>query len=141
VDLEKIKVKEIAGELEAGLTCYINKESKEVLSVYENDDDFFIQEGDDEDKLNRVLKNRDNYICLEGMTSQEEFFLMQSFTGSLKEENLIVKLTEALANRKPFVMFKDIVDQSAEIKSKWTDFKLNAFVDLVNQQLLELNEE
>ena len=141
MDLEKSKVEEIAGELEAGLTCYINKETEEILSVYENDDDFFIQEGDDEDKLNRVLEKPDLYIRLEGMTSQEEFFLMQSFVGSLTDETLIEKLTSAMANRKPFVMFKDIVDESVELKTKWTDFKLNAFVDLVNQQLLDLNEE
>lgn len=138
MNLERTKVEEIAGELEAGLTCYISKSTEEILSVYENDDDFYIREGDDEDKLTQILENPDDYIKVEGLTSQEEFFLMQNFVANLKDESRKNCLNEALANRKPFAKFKDIIDESVPLKKEWTDYKLLAFVDLVNQQLLEL---
>lgn len=141
MELKIKKVEEIAGELEAGLTCYVNKSTEEVLSVYENDDDFYIEEGADEDKLSEVLENPDNYLKVEGMSSQEEFFLMQNFVEELDNSNLKSDLTVALSNRKPFVMFIDIIDKSAELKEKWTNYKSSAFVYLVNQHLLEAEEE
>lgn len=141
MDLKRKKVEEIAGELEAGLTCYVNKSTEEILSVYENDDDFYIEEGDDEDKLAEVLENPDDYLKVEGMSSQEEFFLMQNFVEEVDNNSLKSDLTSALSNRRPFVMFTDIVDKSAELKEKWTNYKSLAFVDLVNQHLLEAEED
>lgn len=140
MDLEREKVEEIAGELEAGLTCYINKTTEEILSVYENDNDFYIEEGDDEDKLAEVLENPKNYLRVERMTLQEEFFLMQNFAEKISNQGIKSDLTSAIANRKPFVMFNNIVDKSAELKKKWGSYKSLAFVDLVNQHLLEEEE-
>ncbi|MFA8343705.1 MAG: hypothetical protein ACEPO8_12115, partial [Rhodothermaceae bacterium] len=93
MDLKRKKVEEIAGELEAGLTCYVNKSTEEILSVYENDDDFYIEEGDDEDKLAEVLENPDDYLKVEGMSSQEEFFLMQNFVEEVDNNSLKSDLT------------------------------------------------
>lgn len=141
MNLERKKVEEIAGELEAGLTCYLNKSTEEVLSVYENDDDFYIKEGDDEDKLTQVLENPDDYVKVEGLTSQEEFFLMQKFVSDLSNEIDRNNLNEALANRKPFARFQDIIDKSVALKKEWTEYKSLSFVDLVNQYLLEIEED
>lgn len=138
-------VKDIADGLNAGFTCYLN------LDTGESDDvppgmDFDPEEMEEmEDELPDGIEFKypgwEHRMEFEPLESNESFRIMRGFTETLNDAKLQLRLGNALNNRKPFVNFKFVIDNS-EHRQEWFDFKQRYLERYVKELLsLELQKE
>jgi len=138
--LSKEKIKDIAGSLECGMVCYVNKETKEVKSIVDVDDMY----GDTEiweEELDEIEKNRGLYKKIEKMSSRESFSIMEDFAEQVTDKKLQKRLIYALNRGKPFKNFKYEIEYDGEYRQAWFDFKSKRYQEWVKQELEYLNNE
>jgi len=130
------KLKEIAGQIDMGLTCFIHKQSGEVVSFAGEDElDLALDEDNPwAEEIEKVEKDADNYVQIEKMDTHESFSLMEDFIGIVNSLGLKGKLYNALSGKKPFRHFKAIIDDS-EYRQDWFDFKDQKMLDHVKEQI------
>lgn len=134
--MEKAIIKKIAQELDSGFNCYYNPKTDEIVAI-PNFSQFF----DDEDfkdafsdSLEKVEKNKAEFIKIETLESYESFKIMEFFVEQLPDENLKSELENVLANKKPFQNFKHKVDHS-DFRQNWFDFKQSELEKIVETKL------
>jgi len=140
---EKYKevVKHIAGSIDAGLVCYLNPDTLETDEFPQGLlSEIFDEEPEDilED-LNLKYTQWEKYITIEPLESNESFEIMEMFADQLNDLKIKTQLINALNNRKPFVNFKRIVDNST-IRQDWFNFKdkyLQNYVKSIIQNEIE----
>jgi len=136
---EKYKklVYDIAQSINAGLVCYINMQTMEVVEIYKEmfdvyDLDF---EGKEEDEIDEVAKGLkedldkieswDKKLEIEPLYSNESYKIMKYFIGDIiPEGSFQEKLYNAINRRKPFANFRYIIDNSDYLQN-WYDYKQN----------------
>ncbi len=131
-------VKSIAQSIDAGLVCYINIHTLEVVEIFKDLFDTYdldFDEEDDEFEIDDVAKllkkdlNKiegwDNKIEIEPLHSHESFKIMESFIGNIiPEGNFQNKLINALNRKRPFANFRNLIDDSDYLQD-WYDYKQN----------------
>jgi hypothetical protein len=138
---EKYKplVKEIAGNLDAGLICYLNPDTLELEDIPENlvNDPYEFEAMTGTSLEDWGLKNSEweNCLTFEPLESHESFQIMETFTNNLVDTRFQEKLANALNRRKPFANFKVIIDNSA-YRQNWFDFKNQWMENHVKELLL-----
>lgn len=127
MELTDQEIEEIAANISSGFTCYIHKETKQIVTVNEDFIDFDGEEDEDPPEL-----NDEEYFVIGPMSSPESYRIMEDFTESLDDPHLQKKLFNALDQRKPFQHFKYTIDDSGEEnRKKWFAYKdkaLSAYV-------------
>jgi DNA-binding ferritin-like protein (Dps family) len=134
-------VKEIAGNIDAGLVCFLRTDTLEIdqipyelfsdSSTYKMNTGFTLK--DFKPKYTRWKK----YITIEPLVPNESFKIMEKFVHQLDNSRLRTQLVHALQNRKPFANFKYIIDNS-EIRQDWFDFKDKKLQEYVSS-MIEIN--
>lgn len=134
-------VKEIAGNIDAGLVCFLRTDTLEIdqipyelfsdSSTYKMNTGFTLK--DFKPKYTRWKK----YITIEPLVPNESFKIMEKFVHQLDNSKLRNQLVHALQNRKPFANFKYIIDNS-EIRQDWFDFKDKKLQEYVSS-MIEIN--
>ena len=127
----------IAQSIDAGLVCYINMQTMEIIEIYKEmfdvyDFDFEGKEEDEIDEVAKALKNNldkivswTKKIVIEPLYSNESFKIMEYFIGDIiPEGSFQKKLYNAINRCKPFANFRYIVDDS-EYLQDWYDYKQN----------------
>ena len=127
----------IAQSINAGLVCYVNMQTMEMIEIYKEmfdvyDLDFEDKEEDEIDEVAKVLKNDldkieswDKKLEIEPLYSNESYKIMEYFIGDIiPKGSLQEKLYNAINRRKPFANFRYIVDDS-EYLQDWYDYKQN----------------
>ena len=128
-------IRNIAGEIDCGMKCYIHKKTGECKSIPDelrldiSDTDLW-----DED-IKKIEANLSDYIEIGGMSSHDSFRVMEGFAGSVDDSRFQDKLINALNRSKPFRNFKWEIDNSAEYRDKWFDFKAEKGAEHVKQQI------
>jgi len=128
----------IAQSIDAGLVCYINTETMEIVEifkelldsydyVFEDDNDEY--ELDDEEKLLKQDFNKigawDNKIEIEPLYSNESYKIMESFIANIiPTGNFQDILYNAINKQKPFANFRGVIDDSDYLQD-WYDYKQN----------------
>jgi hypothetical protein len=130
------QIKDIAGELEAGMKIFINRDTLDYRSVLDwdamNDDAFW------RDELKKIKNEWADYFVIEKLESREAFRIMESFVDGVNNERLKEDLIKILGRRSPFANFKDEVE-SSEYRQKWFDFRLKKYTEYV-KDCLELED-
>ena len=128
------QVYEMAQELDAGMKCYINKESGEYRSILDWDD---LYDGEEfwQEELEKIQTEWSNYIVVEKMPSHQSFGIMEDFTASIENQEIRNRLIYALGRNKPFRDFKNEVDYREDIRQQWFAFKQQAYEDYVRKEL------
>lgn len=127
----------IAQSIDAGLVCYVNMQTMEVVEIYkemfdEYDLDF---EGKEEDEIDEVAKGLkddldkieswDKKLEIEPLYPNESYKIMECFIGDIiPKGSLQEKLYNAINRQKPFANFRYIVDNSDYLQD-WYDYKQN----------------
>ena len=138
--LTTYQIKDIAGELDCGFNCFINKKTREVISLIGDADDFYDPEEDAwADDRKKVEENPDDYLAIEKMESRESFGIMAGFAEIVDSISLRNRLIYALNQKKPFSKFKYIIDNSGDYRQKWFDFKDEAMQEWVKEQIDSYN--
>lgn len=127
------QIKEMAGLLECGMTCFYHEPTGEIESHPDVDGLYFDPEPW-QDVIDKVENDWGNYIRFEPMNSHEGFRVMENFAHSLTDIYFKNKVLDQLSGRKPFQKFKRLID-SSDYRQKWFDFKKEAYIDFVKQQI------
>ena len=127
------QIKEIAELLECGQLCFFHEPTGTVEHHSDPDDPYFDAELWQE-IMDKLDADRVNYLRFDKMDSNQAFEVMEDFAHSLSDEKFRNRLFNQLAQRKPFSKFKWTIDNS-EYRQDWFDFRLQAYIDWVRQQL------
>jgi len=127
--LSKEKIKDIVGSLECGMVCYVNKETKEVISTVDPNEIYECEELW-QDTFDEIENNPDKYIEIEKMPSFESFKVMEDFVENVTDEKL----------QKRLIQFKYEIDNSA-FREEWFKFRSERNTEWVKQQLYYANNE
>ncbi len=140
--LTKEMIKEISGSLQAGITCYLHKESGEIIETMEGAD--YDPEWDDGafgKKLYDIENSPEDYLMFSPMSSSRAFDVMEDFANQLEIMSLKIELVNALDRKQPFRHFKQIVD-SSDARQDWFDFRDAAYENYVREEFeWQIDEE
>ncbi|MBU2997951.1 UPF0158 family protein [Cellulophaga baltica] len=133
----KLKIiKEIAQELDSGFDCYYNPKTDEIVTIPNfgqiSDEDEFREAFGVE--LEKVNKNKAEFIKIEVLESFESFKIMEHFISQIADKQLQAELENILEQKKPFQNFKNSIDNS-DYRQNWFDFKQNELEKIVETRL------
>jgi len=141
IKLSKEQIKDIAEELDMGMSCYVHKTTGDATSIpahVDEDDDNFEPWEDD---FKKVEQNPDQYILIETMHSSDSFKIMRKFLGKVADPKLRDKLMIAISQNKPFRRFRDILDYSGDVLQDWYQFKQEEMERYVERHLRDFSSE
>lgn len=130
------QIKEIAGELEIGMVCYIHRKTGELVS-FPNPEQFY--DGDFEawqEDMDKVENNGNDYFAIRAMKSFEAYQVMEDFAETIEDPIYKGRFFERLSLRKPFANFNHLVHNSP-YREDWFAFKTQSFRTFVQKQLEE----
>ena len=117
-------IKEIAELIDCGHLCFLEKKTGKIEYYPEEIDLFFDEENPWQDIISKIESDKNSYIRIEKMNSNQSFRVMEAFLGNIKSEPLREKLDTALRAPKPFRKFKYLIDNS-DYRQNWFDFKFD----------------
>jgi len=137
LSLDKAKKEKIAGLLIKGLICFYEIDSKKLYSMPDDEDHFsYDLTPEEEDILDEIEENPDNYVEFIRMEPHHESLIMEDFADrQVKDKGFQEELFNALAKSKPASNFRFLVESSKEYKVKWHEFLLSKYLDWVQEQL------
>jgi hypothetical protein len=129
-------IKEIAENLDCGFNCYYNSNTNEIVTIpnfsnISDEEEFkeIIQEG-----LEKVNKQKADFVKFEVLESFESFKIMERFVEQISDQQFKLELKNILQKKKPFQNFKYLIDNS-DYRQKWFDFKQIELERIVEKQL------
>ena len=81
------EIKEIAEQMDAGLICYVNLETKEFKFIIDPDDMYADEEMWKED-MDDIKSNWKKHIKIDKMPSHESFQIMEDFAEQVTNEKI-----------------------------------------------------
>jgi len=133
------QLESIARDLESGFRVFIHRDSFEKIIVKDWRNDNSFSEEKWKDVLDELEKNHDKYIELEKLPQNELFAVMEGFVDTLEEDSLKKQLELVISLTNPFTKFVEIIKSSAELKSKWIEFKHEGCIDWIRSQVHHYN--
>ncbi len=130
------QIKEIAGELDAGMKCFYHLPSGQIKSY--PDDEKGHDGFDDEswqDVINEIELSRQEYIAFEGMESFESFRLIENYIAGIADTVIKKRFEDAIAFKGPFQNFKHLLNQYPELRQQWFQFKEQQLIEWAQGQL------
>lgn len=126
--LTRNQIEDIADYLDSGLRCFYNKKTTKIITIneFENLDDL---------KENSF----DNFLEFERLDSNSSFEIMSEFVIQLKNGPIKEKLINVLHKSKPFRNFRLLIDNSAEYRQQWFDYKFKKNIEWVESQIISYN--
>jgi len=117
-------VKEIAEMIDCGMICFLNPDTREMVSVpvWIFDGTFSADADPFEEDFDRVDTQWERFIRIEPLESHESFRIMEEFSEAMPDRKIQQELFNALNRRKPFANFKELIDNSP-YRQDWFDFK------------------
>lgn len=158
-DCPENEIREIAGNIDCGITCYLNPDTWEfeeipqcVMDEY-GPSDWDDEEEDDENEtgwqadLRRSLRQQlekinswEHCIKIEQPESYEAYRFMERFIDGCISENDIwyTRARRAINGRRPFANFKHIIEHCSPYRQQWFDFKRECLEEYV-RDAIEIN--
>lgn len=135
-DTRKRIIKEIVEHLDCGYNCYYNVKSDEIIIIPDfssvSDEEEFRKIF--EEDLKRIDEEKTDFIKFEVLASFDSFKIMERFADQLPENELKLKLENALRMKKPFQNFNRSIDNS-DFRQNWFGFKQSELEKKVETQL------
>jgi hypothetical protein len=136
-------INDIADNLEMGFTCYVNKDTNQLVAfpaevdIYldeDNEELFELEPWHEEAKIIKAAP--DSFVKIEQMTSTESFRIMEDFIETIDDEDLQRKLLYAIQMRKPFAHFKEEINNAGEAeRERWFAFKRERMIEYIKDQM------
>ena len=133
-------IKEIADLIDCGHLCFLNKKNENIEYHPKEIDLFFDEENPWQDVIDKIENNKNEYIRIEQMDSNQSFRVMEYFIEKIESEQLRKKLVIALNRPKPFRNFKYLIDNS-DYRQNWFDYKFDQNILWVKEQISEEENE
>lgn len=135
--LSEKEVEKIAAQLLKGMICFYQLDNKKIYHL-PDDEDYFNYDltPEEEDILDEIDENPENYAEFTKMESNQEHQMMETFADRIvKERNFQDELFNALSKPKAATAFKFLIDSSGKYKEKWTEYRLQKYKDWVKEQI------
>jgi mRNA-degrading endonuclease RelE of RelBE toxin-antitoxin system len=135
--LSEKEVEKIAAQLLKGMICFYQLDNKKIYQL-PDDEDYFNYDltPEEEDILDEIDENPENYAEFTKMESNQEHQMMETFADRIvKERNFQDELFNALSKPKAATAFKFLIDSSGKYKEKWSDYRLQKYKDWVKEQI------
>jgi len=132
-------IREIAQELDSGMKCFYHIPTAEIKSYPDPmHTDYFDDEIWQEtiDEIDSVL---DECIAFKTLASHESFKMMESFISGIENEDIRRRFEDAIAYRKPFQNFKQLLLNYPELREQWFKYKDQQYIEWVKEQLEAFN--
>lgn len=129
---------DIADNMEAGMNCFIHKNTYEVISIPDENQFAGIDLEDEEAGWKEEIDKVDNdpdFIGIERMDSSENFRVMADFVDSLSDSSTKIRLITALEGHKPFGNFKHQIENAGHERELWFTFRRARGIEWVKEQL------
>jgi hypothetical protein len=128
-------LKAIAEELRLGMKCFLNKETLEVLSFPHENGSAAVDMEDWREDIKTVKNDPGNFIEIKPRDASEGFRAMEWFIDGVENEEAKLKLTQAIAGKKPFANFELRLQEFPRLRDEWFAFNENCMIDFIRQQL------
>lgn len=126
-------ISEIAELLDCGMICFYHRPTGTIES-YPDPDDLYFDPEPWQDIIDKIENNWSSYDRFEKMDSNQGFQVMENFAHSLTDINFRNRILNRLSKRRPFQNFKLLID-SSDYRQAWFDFKKQAYIEFVKQQI------
>lgn len=139
--LSEKEVEKIAGQLLKGMICFYQLDNKKIYHL-PDDEDYFNYDltPEEEDILDEIDENPDNYAEFVKMEPSQEHQMMETFADRIvKERNFQDELVNALSKPKAATAFKFLIDSSGKYKDRWIEYRLDKYKDWVKEQIDSFN--
>lgn len=127
------QIKEIASELEIGMTCHVHKKTQEMLFLPDPDSPYFDPEPW-QDVIDQLDANPQDYLEIDPIDSHSSFIVMEDFADQIRDPELRKRAFSILNQRRPFANFKYLIENS-EFDEDWYAFKRKALEDWVRRRI------
>jgi len=139
--LSEKEVENIAAQLLKGMICFYQLDKKK-LHHLPDDEDYFNYDltPEEEDILDEIDENPDNYAEFTRMEPAQEHQMMENFVDRVvRERNFQDELFNALSKPKAATAFKFLIDSSGKYNEKWSTYRLDKYKDWVKEQIDSFN--
>jgi hypothetical protein len=140
LSLTEKEVEQLAHQLIKGNICFYQLDKKKIYQM-PDDEDYFNYDltPDEEDILDAIDENPENYLELTKMEPAQEHQMMQDFIDrKVKERALAEDLVNVLSKPKPITGFKFQIEES-KYKNDWIEFRTWKYQDWVKEQVDSFN--
>ncbi|MDX5340163.1 MAG: UPF0158 family protein [Cyclobacteriaceae bacterium] len=130
----------IAAQLLKGNVCFYQVDKKKIHHM-PDDEDYFNYDltEEEEDILDAIEENPENYAEFTKMEPAQEHQMMQDFIDrKIKERNLAEELVDALSKPKAATGFKFLIE-SSKYKDEWVEYRKSKYLDWVKEQIDSFN--
>jgi hypothetical protein len=135
IKLTQKKIREIYQELDCGMKCFYNPEKDEIVSLPNFDNNPYAEKEMWLDTIAEIKKNHKKYIGFNQMPPEKSFEIMEDFTETIGNKWLRKNLSGVFNEKNPFRNFKFLIDNSAEYRQKWFDYKEKKYCKWIESQL------
>ena len=140
VTISPTQIKEIAGELDAGMKCFYHIPTGEIKSYPDELRGHAGFEGEFwEDVMEQVESALQEFVAFEALESFESFRMMETFINNIEEVKIQLQFQDTIRLRKPFQQFKYLLIDYPVLREQWFDFKNHYLMENVEQQLKSYN--
>ena len=129
-------LKEIAQQLDMGMKCFYHMPSGQLKSYPDElrghagfDDELW------QETINEVELTPQEYIVFEAMDTFESFKLMEIFVVNIIDEKIRKRFENAIAFKKPFQHFKQLLYNYPDLRQEWFQYKDLRYIEWVQNQL------
>ena len=136
MEVSKEILNNIAGNMESGFKCFIHRETLEVVTYRDMDEDLFYMEANPwKEEIKKIKKGKKKYIELANMDSRDSFKVMEEFANTLENNSTKIRLLTALQGKRPFANFKFQVDNSGKYREQWFAFRREKIIEWIQDRL------
>jgi len=140
LSLTEKEVESISNQLIKGMICFYQIDKKKIYHM-PDDEDYFNYDltPEEEDTLDEIDENPDNFAEFTKMEPAQEHQMMQDFVDrKVKERALAEDLVNALSKPKAVTGFKFLIEES-KYKSDWIEYRKWKYQDWVKEQVDSFN--
>jgi hypothetical protein len=135
MEINDESLKAIADELLTGMKCFLNKETLELVSFPDENKYGDFDSNDWREEIDQVKNSPHSFIEIQPRNANEAFRAMEWFIDGVENEEAKLKLTQAIAGKKPFANFELRLQEFPGMRDEWFAFNENCMIDFIRQQL------
>jgi hypothetical protein len=128
-------LKQIVDALDSGFLCFYHKTTGELESYPDENSNPGFDEELWADVMEKVDKNRDDYMEFEPMGSHESFRMMENFIAEIEDIPTHNKLIGVISRKRPFANFKNALFEYPFLRERWFRFHHEAYTQYVQDQI------
>ena len=118
-----------------GLTCYYHLKTGEVESHPDESAHSSYDEETWKEVIDKIDANLDDYMRFDVMESRESFYMMRDYIATIQDAGVQKTISTAIELKKPFLQFKNMLIQHPELKESWYNYKQQAYIDHIQEQI------